>query len=58
MTISSGDKVLMWKDLWLNGILAITHPRAFSFAKDDDILVKDFLEATMLRETFHLPVAV
>ena len=58
VTIASGDKVLMWKDLWLNDVLADTHSRAFSLEKDQDISVRDFLLATSLEETFHLPLSI
>ena len=41
------------------GICAIrSHPRAFSFALNEDISVKDFLGSTSLHETFHLPLSV
>ena len=54
----SGDMMLMWKDLWLDEILAESHPRAFSYAKLEDISVRDFLGSPNLNETFHLPLSM
>ena len=48
----------MWKDLWLDEVLADSHPRAFSYAKLEDISVRDFLGCTNLNETFHLPLSM
>ena len=56
--VHTGNDILFWKDHWMDGILAETHPRAFSFATQEDISVRDFLGATTLRETFHLPLSV
>ena len=57
VNVSNGATTLFWKDMWLGEILAETHPRAFSFAKDEDISVRAFLGATSLQETFHLPLS-
>ena len=56
--VHTGNDILFWKDHWMDGILAETHPRAFSFATQEDISVRDFLGATTLRVTFHLPLSV
>ena len=56
--VNKGDTILMWKDLWLESVLEESHPRAFSFALNKDISVKDFLGSTSLHETFHLPLSV
>ncbi|XP_037418890.1 uncharacterized protein LOC119283440 [Triticum dicoccoides] len=56
--IYRGDKVLMWKDLWLEDILSDSHPRAFSFARNEDISVQQFLTITSLDEAFHLPLSM
>ena len=50
--------VLMWKDLWLDEVLAESHPRAFSYAKLEDISVRNFLGSQNLNETFHLPLSM
>ena len=56
--VNVGDTILMWKDLWLEFVLEESHPRAFSFALNKDISVKDFLGSTSLHETFHLPLSI
>ena len=48
----------MWKDLWLDDVLADSHPSAFSYAKLEDISIRDFLRCTNLNETFHLPLSM
>lgn len=58
MTVRCGRTALMWKDLWVEDILAESHPRAFSYAKLEDISVRDFLGCTELNETFHLPLSM
>ena len=57
VNVNNGATTLFWKDMWLDEILAETHPRAFSFAKDEDISVAAFLGTTSLQETFHLPLS-
>lgn len=57
VSVSHGGNVLFWKDLWCNSILAESFPRAFSFATSEDVFVQDFLSATVLEETFHLPLS-
>ena len=56
--VHTGKDILFWKDHWTDGILAQTHPRAFSFASQEDISVRDFLGAKTLHEMFHLPLSV
>ncbi|XP_037427324.1 uncharacterized protein LOC119292673 [Triticum dicoccoides] len=56
--VHDGATVLMWKDLWLDATLDEKYQHAFSFAKNEDISVKDFLGSTSLHETFHLPLSV
>ena len=58
VVVHSGNTVLMWKDLWLDEVLAESHPRAFSYAKLEDILVRNFLGSQSLNETFHLPLSM
>lgn len=48
----------MWKDMWLDQILATSHPRAFSFALNEDISVREFLGSTGLVAAFHLPLSM
>ena len=55
--VVDGSSALLWKDLWLPDTLENSHPRAFSFAKDEDISIKSFLESMALHDTFHLPLS-
>ena len=55
--IVSGATVLFWKDSWLSDELAISHPRAYSFAMHEDISVQSFLAADNLAALFHLPLS-
>ena len=48
VNVNNGATTLFWKDMWMCQILAETHPRAFSFAKDEDIFVAAFLGTTSL----------
>ena len=57
MNVNNGATTLFWKDMWMGQILVETHPRAFSFAKDEDNSVAAFLGTTSLQETFHLPLS-
>ena len=52
-----GENVLMWKDMWLEEVLSDTHPRAFSFVRNEDCSVKDFLTINSLGEAFFLPLS-
>ena len=56
--VHTGKDILFWKDLWLADILSETHLRAFLFAIQEDLSVKDFLGTTRLGESFHLPLSV
>ena len=57
MNVNNGATTLFWKDMWMDQILAETHPRAFSFALHEDISVADFWASNDLHETFHLPLS-
>ena len=58
MEVNRGDNVLMWKDLWLEETLADSQPRAFSFAKNEDVSVQNCLRVSSLDEAFHLPLSI
>ncbi|XP_073359822.1 uncharacterized protein [Aegilops tauschii subsp. strangulata] len=45
------------KDLWADRLLQESHPRAFSYAINDDVSVCDFLGITSLGLAFHLPLS-
>ena len=55
VNVNNGATTLFWKDMWLDEILAETHPWAFSFAKDEDILFARFWgqPACRKRSTCH-----
>ena len=55
--VHNGTAALFWKDVWIGDVLANTHPRAFSFARLEDISMRDFLRSTSLGESFHLPLS-
>ena len=52
-----GSSVLFWKDNWLGNEMALTHPRAYSFAASQDISVREFLSTGELAALFHLPLS-
>lgn len=54
----AGSTTLFWKDLWCNQTLCDSHPRAFSFAKNEDILIQALLTSNTLGEAFHLPLSM
>lgn len=56
--IHCGTTALFWKDLWLKGIPSETHPRAFSYSKDEDLSVRKMLLNSDLGMVFHLPLSV
>ena len=48
---------MFWKDLWLDLEPAQSYPRAYSFAKKEDISVQEFLSSGDLATLFHLPLS-
>lgn len=56
--VNAGDTVLFWKDMWCNDLISITHPRAFSFSRDEDMSVRTLLSGQTLSQIFHLPLSV
>jgi hypothetical protein len=56
-SIIDGTSTLFWKDAWLDQVNAEAFPRAFSFVKDEDISVHQFLSASRLADSFHLPIS-
>lgn len=57
INIVCGTTALFWKDMWSDELLQDSHPRAFSYAANEDVSVKDFLRITSLGEAFHLPLS-
>ena len=46
-----------WKDLWRVDVLQISHPRAFSFAMQEDVSVAKAMANMDMHATFHLHVS-
>ena len=57
-SVVAGDTILFWKDEWNDTLLEEAFPRAFSFARDQDMSVKKLLSSTSLRNIFHLPLSI
>ena len=55
--VTNNANVLFWKDDWGENILAESYPRAFSYTRNEDISVRDFLAIMSLGEAFHLPLS-
>lgn len=55
--VMDGTNTLFWKDMWANNILIEQYPRAYSFAIDEDVSIKDFLAITSLSMAFHTPLS-
>jgi hypothetical protein len=56
-SIKDRTSTLFWKDTWLDQVNAEAFPRAFSFVKDEDVSVHQFLSASRLADSFHLPIS-
>lgn len=57
VTVGDGSTVLFWKDLWQDQLLETSHPRAFSFVKNEDTSIAPFLAMATLHEGFHMPLS-
>lgn len=61
VAVGDGSTVLFWKDQWQQEILAESHPRLFSFVRDEDVSVQKLLTAQTLGQNFqnfHLPLSI
>lgn len=56
--VGDGSTTLFCKDLWNEQILCDSHPRAFSFALDEDLTVQKLLLSNSIGEAFHLPLSL
>ena len=50
--IGNGSSVLLWKDMWLEEIASDIYPRAFSYCRNEDVSVQNFMTAASLGEFF------
>jgi hypothetical protein len=55
--IGDGKTVLFWLDVWNDLLLQQRFPRLFSFAKNKNISVAQFLQNNQLETQFHLPLS-
>jgi hypothetical protein len=55
--IGDGSTALFWKDNWKDGIHSEMYPRAFSYARNEDVSIQDFLTASRLSDNFYLPLS-
>jgi hypothetical protein len=55
--VNDGYSTLFWKDKWLSNINSEEFPRAFSYTKNEDISVRDFLTSNQLSLNFSLPLS-
>jgi hypothetical protein len=56
--VGSGTTVLLWSDVWNEQHLQYKYPRLYSFAKNKDISVAQFLTHNTAQQQFHLPLSV
>jgi hypothetical protein len=55
--VQDGGMTLFSKDVWMNEIAEEAFPRAFSFSVNEDVSVKEFLNAPRLFDNFLLPLS-
>lgn len=55
-SLGSGQTLLFWKDLWNGFLFYHKYPRLFSFAKDQDISVHDYLHNEDITGIFNVPL--
>jgi hypothetical protein len=55
--VNDGCSTLFWKDKWLSNINSEEFPRAFSYTKNEDVTVREFLTANQLSQNFTLPLS-
>lgn len=58
VNVGDGKTTLFWKDLWQDQVISESHPRAFSFCRQEDISVNKLLSAESLGQIFHLPLSI
>jgi len=56
-TIGDGSMVCFWDDLWMDIVLLVKCPRLVSFARKDDPLVLEVMQAEDLDDLFILPLS-
>jgi hypothetical protein len=56
--IGNGTTVRFWLEVWNGNLLEHKFPRLFSFAKNKNILVAEFIRNNNFDQQFHLPLSV
>lgn len=49
--------LLLWQDIWGDGVLKLALPELFSFARNANISVRKALDAHQFTDNFHLPLS-
>jgi len=55
VTVGDGSTCLFWPDTWHGDSYSAQWPHLFSYAKEEHILVKDFMAAEDKSDFFHIP---
>jgi hypothetical protein len=55
--VGDGKTVLFWSDVWNENLLQQRFPRLFSFAKNQNISVAQFVQNNHMEAQFHLPLS-
>jgi hypothetical protein len=56
--VGNGSTVLFWSDIWNDHLLQHKFPTLYSYAKNKDISVAQFLSQNNIADHFHLPMSV
>jgi hypothetical protein len=56
-TVGDGSTVLFWLDVWNSMLLSTKFPRLFSYAKNKNISVAQFLQNNQIETQFYLPLS-
>jgi hypothetical protein len=56
--IDNGSTVIFWLDIWNEHLLQQKYPMLYSYAKNKNTLVAQFLHNNIIEEQFHLPLSV
>uniref|UniRef100_A0A0A9HAK5 Reverse transcriptase zinc-binding domain-containing protein n=1 Tax=Arundo donax TaxID=35708 RepID=A0A0A9HAK5_ARUDO len=55
--VGEGTTVMFWSDVWNGLFLKQRFPRLYSFAKEKDISVAEFLQNNNIHQQFHTPIS-
>lgn len=56
-SVVSGSSCFFWTDVWDDNIRSIQYPQLFSYAKDKNLSVQQFLQPQDLLDNFFLPLS-